>query len=210
MNTFIAHIRISLIATMIFVVVLCAAYPLLVWGAAQVIFPDKANGSLITRNGTVVGSALIGQPFSDPKYFHPRPSAAGNGYDPTASGGTNLGPTSDKLINGQHKKTDDGKDDPTNLDGVKDLVPAYRQENGLDERTKIPVDAVTRSASGLDPDISLENAKLQAPRVAKARNLSEQDVLAAVRSCTEGPTLGLLGEPRVNVLRLNLALDQRP
>lgn len=203
------HIWVSIVATLALAVLVSGLYPLIVWGLAQAIFPDKANGSLITdKNGQVVGSALIGQSFSDPRFFHPRPSAAGNGYDPTASGGTNLGPISEKLINGIHKKAADGKDDPGNFDGVKDLVQAYRQENSLDPSVPIPADAVTRSASGLDPHISPANALLQLPRVAKARNLSEAQVKGLVTQCTEQPDLGILGEERVNVLKLNLALEK--
>ncbi len=211
MNSFLSHVRISLTAMVVLLVPLCAVYPLVVWGIAQLAFPAKANGSLIRRtDGTIIGSSLIAQPFTEPKYFHPRPSAAGNGYDPTQSSGTNLGPTSDKLINGIHKKTDDGKDDPTNCDGVKDLVAAYRQENALDDQVKIPADAVTRSASGLDPHISLANALLQLHRVAAARKMDDGAVKQLIASCTDGPDLGVLGDPGVNVLRLNVALDQRP
>src|SRR5207244_257564 len=173
---------------------------------AQVAFHHQANGSLIEQGGKIVGSELIGQPFTKPRYFHPRPSAAGSGYDATASSGTNLGPTSDKLINGIHKKLPNGKDDPGNFDGIKDLAAAYRQENGLPANAAVPVDAVTRSSSGLDPHISPANAALQAPRVAKARNMPADAVMQLVRQHTEGRTLGILGEPRVNVLMLNLAL----
>ena len=137
----------------------------------------------------------------------PRPSAAGSGYDAASSGATNLGPTSAKLISGVHRKLPNGKDDPNNFDGVKDLAAAYRRENGLPPDAPVPADAVTRSASGLDPDISPANARAQVARVAKARGMSENVVRALVRSHTEARQLGVLGEPRVNVLKLNLALD---
>jgi len=183
-------------------------FPFAVTGIAQLLFPRQANGSLIERDGKVIGSELIGQPFAKPEYFHPRPSAAGSGYDGSASSGTNLGPTSDKLINGIHKKTPDGKDDPGNFDGIKDLAAAYRQENKLPADAPVPPDAVTRSASGLDPHITPANAELQAPRVAQARHMSKEAVMELVRQHAEGRQLGFLGEPRVNVLLLNLALDR--
>ena len=183
-------------------------FPYAVTGIAQVLFHRQANGSLIEQNGQVVGSSLIGQNFAAAGYFHPRPSAAGNGYDAANSGGTNLGPTSDKLINGIHKKTADGKDDPGNFDGIKDLADAYRKENNLPATQDLPSDAVTRSASGLDPEISPANAALQVGRVAKQRGLSDDQVAKLVNDNTDGRQLGILGEPRVNVLKLNLALDQ--
>lgn len=199
----------ALRATLVLALLTGLLFPLAITGVAQVLFRDQANGSLVrSAEGKVIGSRLIGQPFSKPEYFHPRPSAAGSGYDGTASSGTNLGPTSNKLLNGIHKKTADGKDDPGNYDGVADLVAAYRKENGLSATTTVPVDAVTRSASGLDPHISPANALLQAARVAQARNLPPAEVEALVRQQTEGRELGLLGEPRVNVLELNLALDR--
>jgi potassium-transporting ATPase KdpC subunit len=202
------QIRISVVATLALAVLVSGIYPLLVWGLAQVLYPDKANGSLLRdQNGQIVGSALLAQSFTSPRYFHPRPSAAGSGYDAASSGGTNLGPTSDKLINGIHKKTADGKDDPGNFDGVKDLAAAYRQENSLDATTPIPADAVTRSGSGLDPHISVRNAQLQAARVAKARGISEDEVRQDIERHTENPDLRILGEPRINVLLLNRALD---
>jgi K+-transporting ATPase ATPase C chain len=165
---------------------------LVVTGVAQVFFRDKANGSLVKVDGTVVGSGLIGQQFSDPTYFHPRPSAAGTGYDALSSSFSNLGPTNPDL-----------------LSSVEDRVKAYREENGLAGTQAVPVDAVTASASGLDPDISVANAKLQAPRVAKARGMSVDDVLKLVDEHTTGRQWGFLGDPGVNVLRLNLALDGR-
>ena len=211
MKTLLSELRSSVLLTLVFAVLLCGAYPLAVWAAGQALFADKANGSLIVdRDGTVRGSALLAQNFSSDKYFQPRPSAAGNGYDPTSSGGTNLGPTSDKLANGVHAKDAAGKDvnDPGNFDGVKDLVAAYRTTNGLAASEAVPADAVTRSASGLDPHISPANAALQAPRVAKARSLPLSKVMSLVSAATDGRDLGVLGEPGVNVLRLNLALDQ--
>lgn len=183
-------------------------FPAVITALAQIVFPHRANGSLLTRDGHVVGSELIGQPFSAPGYFHPRPSAAGSGYDATASSGTNLGPTSAKLINGIHKKLANGSDDPGNFDGIRDLAAAYRQENGLPENALVPADAVTRSASGLDPDISPANAEIQAARVAKARGAPIETIIRLVHANTQGRQLGFLGEPRVNVLRLNLAVDQ--
>ena len=155
------------------------------------LFHDKANGSLIVdQDGTVRGSKLLAQGFTADKYFHPRPSAAGNGYDAASSGGSNLGPTSQKLN-----------------DAIKDRIGAYRKENGLSENDSVPADAVTASGSGLDPHISLRNAELQTPRVAKARGLSEEKVRELVQQNTDGRDLGVLGDPGVNVLELNLALD---
>lgn len=180
----------SLVAVASLAVILCGLYPLVSWGLAQVLFPARANGSLIVRGGSVSGSALIGQRFSGPAYFHPRPSAAGEGYDALRSGGRNLGPLSKEL-----------------LDAVGRRVAEYRAENGLAPGAPVPADAVTASASGLDPHISPENARLQAARVAAARGLTEAEVLGRVAALTEGRTLGFLGEPRVNVLELNLALD---
>jgi K+-transporting ATPase ATPase C chain len=171
-------------------------------------FREQANGSLIRRDGGVVGSSLIGQGFSRPEYFHPRPSAAGSGYTGEASGGTNLGPTSAKLLDGQpdDPKT---KDTDESFAGVKQLVESYRKENRLTPDARVPVDAVTRSGSGLDPHISQANALLQVGRVAAARGKSPQELQELVRRFTEGRDLGLLGEPRVNVLLLNLELDRR-
>lgn len=199
----------SIKITVVLLVIVCGVYPLAVWGVSRVLFAKQADGSLIkSSSGVVIGSTLIAQGFTKPEYFHPRPSAAGNGYDPTQSGGTNLGPTSDKLINGIHKKLANGKDDPNNFDGVKDLAAEYRTENGLSANALVPVDAVTRSASGLDPDISLENARDQAARVAKARGADVAVIQHEIDKTAAGRSLGFLGDPRVNVLTLNLALDK--
>ena len=202
----------SVLATVVLGLVVSGLYPLVVWGLGQGIFHHKANGSLIVAadGQTVLGSELLGQNFGGKQYFNPRPSAAGAaGYDPTASGGTNLGPTSDKLINGQHKKDAAGKDvaDPGNFDGVKDLVAAYRSAKGLKETAPVPADAVHRPGSGLDPHISVANAALQLPRVARERGKSADEVRQLVGRYTEGRDLGVFGEPRVNTVLLNLALD---
>ena len=189
MQRLIREIRTALLSTIALAVLLCGIYPLLVTGIARVAFPDKANGSLIEHNGRVVGSSLIGQAFTGEGYFHPRPSAAGSGYDAASSGGSNLGPLSEKLI-----------------EQVKERVQDYRAENGLPDSVPVPADAVTASGSGLDPHISLKNAELQAPRVARARNIPKEDVFKLIRQSTEGPDLGFLGDPAVNVLKLNLAL----
>jgi potassium-transporting ATPase KdpC subunit len=198
----------ALLSVLLFTVLTGFLFPAVITALSQAAFHHQANGSLLIRDGRIVGSELIGQSFQAPQYFHPRPSAAGAGYDAGASSGTNLGPTSDKLMNGIHKKLDDGRDDPGNFDGIRDLAAAYRRENGLAEDARLPADAVTRSASGLDPHISPANAALQLPRVAKARGLSEEVVRALVAQNTQGRQFGILGEPRVNVLKLNLALEQ--
>jgi K+-transporting ATPase ATPase C chain len=190
MKSGLAELRRSFLAVAVLAIVLCGLYPLASWLLAQGLFPGRANGSLIARNGVVVGSGLIGQQFSSPKYFHPRPSAAGQGYDGGRSGGTNLGPLSKDLV-----------------ETVRRRIAEYRAENGLAAAIPVPADAVTASGSGLDPHISPENARIQAPRVARARGLAEAVVRAQIEACTEGRTLGILGEPRVNVMRLNLALD---
>jgi potassium-transporting ATPase KdpC subunit len=202
------QLRPAVMGVLVFTVLCGLIFPAVITGIAQAVFPHRANGSLITQDSRVVGSELIGQAFTDPKYFHSRPSAAGAGYDGGASSGTNLGPTSDKLINGIHKKLANGDDDPGNYDGIRDLAAAYRRDNGLPEGAPVPPDAVTRSASGLDPHISPVNAGLQASRVAKARGVSEETVRHLIAESTQGRQFGILGEPRVNVLRLNLALDQ--
>lgn len=203
------QLLISLRITFILLLLVSGIYPLVVWGISQAAFKHQANGSLVRNaQGQVIGSELLAQGFTKPEYFHPRPSAAGNGYDPTASGGTNLGPTSDKLINGVHKKDlSPGKPDPADFDGVADLAKAYRTENGLAATARVPVDAVTRSASGLDPQISPANAQIQSARVAKARGVSEEVVRGLIVENTSGRGFGVLGEPAVNVLKLNLALD---
>ena len=166
------------------------AYPLAVTGLAQLAFPHRADGSLVERDGQVVGSRLVGQAFAGARYFHPRPSAAGEGYDAMASAASNLGPTNPELVR-----------------QVRARRAAYRRDNDLRPGQQVPVDAVTASGSGLDPHISVANARLQATRVARARGLALDDVLALVASHTDGRSLGFLGEPGVNVLELNLALD---
>jgi potassium-transporting ATPase KdpC subunit len=176
----------------VFTVIAGLAYPLVVTGIAQGLFNHKADGSLVENaDGQVVGSSLIGQSFSEPEYFHPRPSAAGDGYDGSASSGSNLGPTNDDL-----------------LASVEERADAYREENRLDADAQVPVDAVTASASGLDPNISVANARLQAPRVAEERGLDLDTVMRLVDDHTSGRDVGFLGEKRVNVLELNLALDE--
>jgi len=190
MKKIFTELRLSLAAVFSLAVILCGLYPATVWILAQSIFPDKAIGSLVMQNGATLGSRLIGQGFAGPKYFHPRPSAAGQGYDAGRSGGSNLGPTSKKLI-----------------DEVRQRIADYRAENNLSPEALVPADAVTASASGLDPHISLRNALGQAPCVAKARGLSETAVRKLIDAYTEGRDLAILGEPRVNVLMLNLALD---
>jgi potassium-transporting ATPase KdpC subunit len=176
--------------TLVLTILTGLIYPAIVTGLAQTLFPSQAHGSLVTVNGKIVGSSLIGQNFSKPEYFHPRPSAAGDkGYDASASSGSNYGPTNQKLI-----------------DRVKASVEQYRKENP-DYTGSIPADAVTASASGLDPQISPANADIQAVRVARARNLDAARVRELVARVTEKPWLGFIGEPRVNVLTLNLALD---
>ena len=191
LKRFLQEIKVSIVATVVLAVLLCGIYPMVVWGVAQLAFSRQANGSLIVRDGQVVGSTLLGQAFTDGRYFHPRPSAAGSdGYDAASSGGSNLGPLSRKL-----------------MDQVKDRVEAYRSENNLQPDVKVPADAVTASGSGLDPHISVRNAEIQASRVAKARGMAEDEIMKLVRQYTEDPQLGFLGEARVNVLSLNLALD---
>jgi K+-transporting ATPase ATPase C chain len=211
MKALLSHLKTSCLVTAVMIVLLCGVYPLAVWAGAQALFSRQANGSLIIDpDGTVRGSTLLAQNFSSDRYFQPRPSAAGTGYDATSSGGTNFGPTSAKLANGSHAKDASGKgvDDPGNFDGVKDLVVAYRMANGLKEGESVPADAVTRSGSGLDPHISVANAQLQTARVARARHLPVETVQALVTAHTEGRDWTVLGEPRVNVLQLNVALDQ--
>jgi potassium-transporting ATPase KdpC subunit len=219
-------------------------YPAAMTGICQVIFPSNANGSLVTQEGKVVGSSLIGQSFSKPEYFHPRSSGAGAGFDATNSGGSNLGPTSAKLLHGTTKTDDKGKEIVA-FDGIEDRIVHYCVDNevpftssvpldqfkdaqgSLDDvklikafndsknpliftpKREIPADAVTGSASGLDPQISPANANLQIGRVAKARNIPADQVQSLIAKATDGPDLGFIGEPRVNVLLLNLSLDQK-
>jgi K+-transporting ATPase ATPase C chain len=185
----IKHLGTSLRMTIVSIVLLGLIYPLAMTAIAQVIFPRQANGSLITINGKVVGSSIIGQLWTKPGYIHGRPSAAGKGYDPTQTGGTNYGPTSAKLIA-----------------STKATIARLEKENP-DASGPPPMDLVTSSGSGIDPDISPEAARWQAPRVAKARNMSVAAVDALVAQHVTGRTFGFLGEPRVNVLELNLALD---
>jgi K+-transporting ATPase ATPase C chain len=192
MKELFSEIRGAVLATLVIAIVCCGLYPLVVYGISQALFYQKANGSLILdKDGSVRGSKLLGQSFTADKYFHPRPSAAGNGYDAASSGGSNLGPTSQKLN-----------------DAIKDRTEAYRKENGLNENEAVPADAVTASGSGLDPHISLRNAELQTLRVAKARGLSEEKVREVIERHTDTRDLGVLGDPGINVLQLNLALDQ--
>ena len=191
MKKLFAELRGAVMATLVLAVVCCELYPLVVFGISQALFRDKANGSLIVdKDGTIRGSRLLGQQFTADKYFHSRPSAAGNGYDATSSGGSNLGPTSKKLA-----------------DSIAQNIADYRAQNGLGTNDAVPADSVTASGSGLDPHISVRNAELQAPRVAKVRNLTIEKVLELVRQDTDSPDLGVFGEPGVNVLKLNLALD---
>ena len=192
MKELLSHLRGAIMATLVLAAVTCGFYPLVVWGIAQAVFPDQANGSLIIgKDGTVRGSRLIAQSFTGEKYFHPRPSAAGmNGYDAISYGGSNLGPTSQKLH-----------------DAIKDRIAVYRAENGLKDTDAIPADAATSSASGLDPHISPRNAEFQSARVAKARGLSIERVHGLIRANSDDRSFGFLGESGVNVLKLNLSLD---
>jgi potassium-transporting ATPase KdpC subunit len=259
MKTIVKETLVSILATIVFSVVLCGLYPVVVWGLGQLLFPFQANGSLIeSADRKVIGSPWLGQPFASDKYFVPRPSAAGTGYDATNSGGSNLGPTSKKLINGTTKSTAvldaDGKTlkpgpDVVDYDGIKLRIIGYCDQNGIaydllqdgkkvDPKTfktdkgdydqvklitafnddnkpltvspscLIPGDAVTSSGSGLDPHISLKNALLQAPRVAKTRSLGVDQVKELITQNTDGRSLGIFGESAVNVLKLNLALDK--
>ena len=246
----ITQLRVSLLATIVLAILVSGVYPAVVWGLAQALFHHQSNGSLIDKTGKpaaspdqAVGSTLIGQSFSAAKYFHPRPSAAGNGYDATASGGSNLGPMSAKLFNGTTKKDDKGNE-VVDFDGIEDRIVHSCDENGLPfdssapiksfkdaagnlddvklikafnadtplvftPKVAIPADAVLGSGSGLDPHISVANARLQTGRVAEARKLAVEQVNQLVDRFTESPDLGVFGEARVNVLKLNLALDDQ-
>lgn len=199
------QIRPMLVSVPLLTLLFGILFPLILGVIAKPLFPHQAKGSLVTRAGFVVGSDLIGQQFASARYFHSRPSAAGDGYDATQSGGTNLGPANPKLLNGTKPDSAGGK----SFAGVGELAQRYRQTNGLKMDAVIPVDALTRSGSGLDPHISPANALLQVPRVAQERNLSEQTVRQLVMEHTQGRQFGFLGEPRVAVLPLNVALDQR-
>ncbi len=191
MKALIDDLRSSVMAVLVLAVVCCGLYPLAVFAAGQLLFHDRANGSLmVDAAGTLRGSALLGQQFTGDKYFNSRPSAAGNGYDGLNSGGSNWGPTSQKLN-----------------DAIKDRIADYRKKNGLKDSDPVPADAVTASGSGLDPHISPANAALQVSRVAKARGLSEAKVAELVKQHTDAPDFGILGDSGVNVLKLNLALD---
>lgn len=190
-NSCFVELRRSLVGISFLLVVCCGVYPFVVFAVARTVFPHRSLGSpIVDADGTVRGSRLLGQTFSAPKYFHPRPSAAGSGYDAAGSGGSNRGPTSRPLH-----------------DAIRRRVSEYRRINGLDSAVPVPADAVTASASGLDRHIGPRNAALQTARVARVRGLSEEEVAVWVRRCTEGPDYGVFGEPGVNVLRLNLALD---
>ena len=195
MKTIFTEFGRSIVATIFFAIILCGLYPLIIYGAAQLLFPNQANGSLLVdKSGAVRGSALLAQNFTGAQYFHPRPSAAGsNGYDATSSSGSNLGPTSSNL-----------------LANITQNIATYRSDNGLATNAIVPADAVTASGSGLDPNISLKNAELQIPRVAKARGLTVERVRELVEANTQSRDLGVFGEPRVNVMTLNFALDQLP
>lgn len=192
-----SQLRPAILSVLVLTALTGCVFPLLLFAIGRPLFPRQADGSLLTRGGVVVGSGLIGQQFTRPEYFQSRPSAAGNGYDGTSSGGTNLGPNNPKLKNGA-----------ADFAGIRQLAEEYRKRNGLAAEDPIPIDVVTRSGSGLDPDITPENAALQVPRVARARGVSEEAVRLLVAKHTQGPQFGILGNPRVSVLELNLALDQ--
>jgi K+-transporting ATPase ATPase C chain len=213
MRELIRETFISLRATVLVAFLGCAFYPLAVYAIGHIVLRPQADGSLIDRQGgtagpdEAVGSSLLGQPFKLPEYLHPRPSAAGSGYDAANSSGTNLGPISDKLLNGvaDDPKT---KDVDESFAGIKQLVEAYRAENKLPATALVPADAVTRSGSGLDPDITPANAGLQAARIATARGVGVDEVRALLDRQTKGRQWGLFGDPRVNVLEANVALDR--
>jgi K+-transporting ATPase ATPase C chain len=187
----IKELKTSAILTLVLLIICCGIYPLVVFAAGQLLFPKSANGSMVfDASGKPIASTLLGQTFSADKYFAPRPSAAGTGYDSTSSGGSNYGSTSQALH-----------------DAVKQRVSDYRKANNLPDSQLVPADAVTASGSGLDPHISIKNALLQLPRVAKARAMSEDDLKKMVDLYTDGRDFGILGEPGVNIVKLNLALD---
>jgi K+-transporting ATPase ATPase C chain len=190
MKDVMTELRTSLAAVFVLVLLVGGAYPVVVWALGHGLFPQKADGSLVRAGGVIVGSALLAQEFAGPRFFHPRPSAAGSGYDAAASGATNLGPISKRLV-----------------ETVRARVAAYRAENGLAADVLVPADAVTASASGLDPHISPDNARLQAERIARARGISLADILKKIEAHTERRTFGFIGEPRVNVFLLNLDLE---
>jgi potassium-transporting ATPase KdpC subunit len=190
MRVFMRQLAPALVALVAFTVLLGVVYPLATTAVAQIAFGDRADGSTVERDGRVVGSELIGQPFVSPQYFHPRPSAAGSGYDGSASSGSNYGPLDEDF-----------------LALIDERAAAYRDENGLAADAMVPVDAVTASGSGLDPHISIANARLQARRVAAERGLTVEQVLTVVDAHTDGRAVGVLGEPGVNVMMTNLALD---
>jgi potassium-transporting ATPase KdpC subunit len=191
------QLRPAILSVLVLTLLTGCAFPFLLFAIARPLFPRQADGSLVTRGRAVIGSQLIGQEFTRPEYFQSRPSAAGSGYDGTSSGGTNLGPNNPRLTNGA-----------AGFAGIRQLAEEYRQRNGLARDVSIPIDAVTRSGSGLDPHITPANAGLQIPRVARVRGLSEEAVRRLVADHIEGRQFGLLGNPRVPVLELNLALDE--
>ena len=192
MKTLFQEIKYSVIAILSLGILLCGIYPLMTWAVGQVFLSEKANGSLLMEENKIIGSALLAQGFTGRQYFHPRPSAAGGGYDAASSGGSNLGPLSRTLSETVQRRVDE-----------------YRKENGLDADIPVPADAVTSSGSGLDPHISPENALIQAKRVARERGMSEKAMLQKIADHTEGRALWVFGGPRVNVLTLNCALDGR-
>jgi potassium-transporting ATPase KdpC subunit len=191
------QLRTAILGVFLLTLLTGVIFPLLLFAITRPFFSYQAKGSLEARGGVTAGSELIGQDFTESEYFHPRPSAAGAGYDGTASGGTNLAPDNRKLLEGDRS-----------FAGIRQLAEEYRKSNNLPADVPIPIDAVTRSGSGLDPDISPENAALQVARVARARGLSENAVRQIVTGRTRQPQFGILGNPRVSVLELNLALDR--
>jgi potassium-transporting ATPase KdpC subunit len=191
------QLRPAILSVVTLTVLTGCVFPLLLFAIARPLFPHQTRGSLVRRGGAIAGSELIGQAFTEREYFQSRPSAAGSGYDGTSSGGANLSPNNAKLVNGA-----------AGFAGIRQLAEDYRKENALAPDAAIPIDAVTRSGSGLDPDITPANAAMQIPRVARARHVSEEAVRRLVAKYTEGRQLGFLGYPRVSVLRLNLALDE--